>query len=113
LAEPTTRSSTVLPGCKRTTGTTVYYNQSVFLAVNVHNSEFQPVGGLTAPKSSNPLKIGKLDSDLKFAIQLEPVSCHRTNEAAKIEAECLTTAQSTAKRQVGSGSKSLSVDVRR
>jgi hypothetical protein len=32
-----------------------------------------------------------------------------TNQSAKIEAECLTTAQSTAKMQVRSGSKSLSV----
>ena len=32
------------------------------------------------------------------------------NQSAKIEAECLTTAQSTAKMQVRSGSKSLSVD---
>ncbi|MDA7903325.1 hypothetical protein N9B31_06640 [Mariniblastus sp.] len=31
------------------------------------------------------------------------------NQSAKIEAECLTTAQSTAKMQVRSGSKSLSV----
>ena len=36
------------------------YTQSVFLSVNLYNSEFQPVGGLTAPKSSNPFKIGKL-----------------------------------------------------
>ena len=32
------------------------------------------------------------------------------NQSAKIEAECLTTAQSTAKMQVCSGSKSLSVN---
>ena len=31
------------------------------------------------------------------------------NQSAEIEAECLTTAQSTAKMQVRSGSKSLSV----
>ena len=33
------------------------------------------------------------------------------NQSAKIEAECLTTAQSTAKMQVRSGSKSLSVEM--
>jgi hypothetical protein len=34
------------------------------------------------------------------------------NQSAKIEAECLTTAQSTAKMQVRSGSKSLSVELK-
>ncbi len=41
--------------------------------------------------------------------QMDPHERLGPNQSAKIEAECLTTAQSTAKMQVGSGSKSLSV----
>ena len=41
--------------------------------------------------------------------QMDPHERLGPNQSAKIEAECLTTAQSTAKMQVRSGSKSLSV----
>ena len=42
--------------------------------------------------------------------QMDPHERLGPNQSAKIEAECLTTAQSTAKMQVRSGSKSLSVE---